>query len=382
MKSVSGNAGARITTKYPSEDTEAEISVENAVRRVQKFGNASLGVSIPKEWADARGIKAGSLLNLVFDDSGAIRIEPAEGNKEPSSSKCVVHADSCPEKMLERILIGCYITGYGTIIVDSKSGMTPEISSSVENVAEKLIGAAIVEQDSRRIVIACLVAPSEFPIMAMIRRLFLLSTMIVERTLENALTMSEKSLGAVQALEMEIDKLYRLILRLLLLAASDREVAKQSGVDDPRHTLGNRAIAASLESVGDIAEALSGYLYAASSSRKDQRKSDERILKLLSQFREMTSSAAKCLFEHDLKSASSALDNVLQLEKLCIDGITISGENRRSRQEKNEGEGIFDTLIFTGMRSIVREYELIIYVMMNRFIERPDQRFPYLEASV
>jgi hypothetical protein len=33
------------------------------------------------------------------------------------------------------------------------------------------------------------------------------------------------------------------------------------------------------------------------------------------------------------------------------------------------------------MKNIVREYEFIVQIMMNRFIENPSHKFPYVEIE-
>src|SRR2546426_11285520 len=55
-------------------------------------------------------------------------------------------------------------------------------------------------------------------------------------------------------MEIELGRLYWLVVRQLLLAASNRSVAAKIGVTEPRHLLGDRLAAATLENVGDLWE--------------------------------------------------------------------------------------------------------------------------------
>jgi phosphate uptake regulator len=359
-----------------------EISLEREVRRVQKLGNASLGISIPKEWATTKGIKAGSLLNMIFEENGNIVITPSANDLASSPTACILHADMCPDtEMIKRTIIGCYIAGYNTIRVESKSEISEDQAAKVMEAVERLTGVVVMEQDEKRIVIGCFISPPEFPILSMIRRLFLLSSLIVERTLENVLKSSEISRNSINAMEMEIDRLYRLILRLLLLGAKDREMAKQIGIEDPRHMLGDRAIAAALESVGDISEGLSNEILAAGFPRTGRGVYDESIRRILSMFRELSANTSKCLFEHDLKAASAALDSALALEEQCVSELKTVNTKIKEQTEHSKSADITGSLIFSGMKNIIREYEFIVQIMMNRFIENPSHKFPYVEIA-
>jgi phosphate uptake regulator len=362
-------------------ESEGEIGLEREIRKVQKLGNASLGISIPKEWAASKGITAGTLLDMIYEDNGDILLTLRGGGLQQYPTRCRIHADICPDpEMIRRIIIGCYVVGYDTIRIVSGTGITEEQYEKVRAAVDQLTGMTIMEQDEKQIVMTCIIKPPEFPIMSMIRRLFLLSSLIVERTLENAIRPTEAGSGIIETMELEIDRLYRLILRLLLLGARDREVARQIGIEDSRHMLGDRAIAAALESVGDLCESLIGQLQS-SSQPKHSANYDEAIERILSMFRELSSDTSRCLFEHDLKAASQALDNAGVLEEACVAEIKTA---HSESQPKNEKKGIAENvrpLIFSNMKNIVREYEFIVQIMMNRFIENPSHKFPYVEIE-
>src|SRR6266699_2019879 len=54
-------------------------------------------------------------------------------------------------------------------------------------------------------------------------------------------------------MEEEADRIYWMIIRQLLLAVTDRRVAKEVGIEGPMHVVGNRIIAKSLEQMADLA---------------------------------------------------------------------------------------------------------------------------------
>ena len=358
------------------------IILERDVRRVQKLGNASLGISLPKDWAVSRGIKAGSLLSMIIGDDGNLTLGEETLGSATFPVRCRIHANHCPEdRLIMRTIIGCYIVGYNTIDVSSDVELTTEQVRQVNMAVDRLTGVTVVEQTENNMLLECMVQPPRFPLMSMIKRLFFQSSAMVERMLESVMNSDGSALREVADMEMDVDKLYRLVLRLLLLGARDRDVAKQMGIEDSRHLLGDRAIAASLEFVADLSEELVNEIDAAGQHqpRKEQFKTETTAL--LSMFHELSVSTSSCLFERDLNAASAALDGAQALEKTCWEGMKSLQNRQKHEHAQREQLSVFYPLLYSGMRNIAKEYELIVQVMMNRFIEKPSAKFPYLEIE-
>jgi phosphate uptake regulator len=61
-----------------------------------------------------------------------------------------------------------------------------------------------------------------------------------------------EGLEEVSLIRAEIDELYWLILRQLLVALNRRELASEIGIESPLHASGNRVIAKTLDEIGNI----------------------------------------------------------------------------------------------------------------------------------
>ncbi len=367
-------------------ESTGESELERELRRLQRLGTASLGISIPKEWAKARGFKAGSLLNMTLSDDGNIVISPSDAGTPEFPAECTIHADSCPDaRLILRTIIGCYVVGYRTIRVVSSEELTGDQNEKVRLAVEMLTGVSVVDQSERQILLEIMIQPPNFPMMSMIRRLFSLSSSMVLKTLDSVLHPRSEMNAEILSMEMDIDRLYRLILRLLLLSARDKGLARQIGITDTRHLLGNRAISAGLESVGDLCEELIHEFSSMSPPVDEKDILNDEVAKLSSMFQRLSTSTSSCLFEHDLNAASEALDSASLLEKECWSGLKMirnGGRNRKKAEPHGEEDpGARYSLLFSGMRNIAREYELLVQVMMNRFIESPSPKFPYLEIG-
>lgn len=364
-----------------------EFDLERELRHLQRLGTASLGISIPKEWAKARGYRAGSLLNMTLSDDGNIVISPSDTETPGFPSSCTIHADSCPDaKLVLRAIIGCYVVGYSAIKVVSDSELTREQKEKVRLGVDMLTGVTAVEESGKHILLEIMIQPPNFPMMSMIRRLFSLSSAMVVKTLDNVSHPQAEAREEVSRMEMDVDRLYRLILRLLLLSARDKDIARQIGITDTRHLLGDRAIAASLEFVGDLCEELIQEFCSMPYTEDGSDAVHDEIGKLLSMFRGLSKSTSSCLFEHDLNGASEALDSVSLLEKECWSGMRMirkwDADRRRAAAQTAEDTGGLYQMLFSSMRNIAKEYELLVQVMMNRFIESPSPKFSYVETGL
>src|SRR5207244_12375276 len=81
----------------------------------------------------------------------------------------------------------------------------------------------------------------------------------------------------VARMEIEVHRLDWLVVRQLLLAASNRSVAAKIGVTEPRHLLGDRLTAATLENVGDLWEEMAAEIGPA--KRSGRAPSKEQVNK-------------------------------------------------------------------------------------------------------
>src|SRR2546427_2914810 len=85
-------------------------------RKVQKLGYSSLGVSLPKPWAESNGIQPGSVVNMSIEDDGTLRVRVGPFEENPTAAEATIDADSWsgPES-LTRLITGNYSVASTTI---------------------------------------------------------------------------------------------------------------------------------------------------------------------------------------------------------------------------------------------------------------------------
>ncbi len=292
--------------------------MERESRKVQKMGLSSLGISLPRDWTKEIGLEPGTLLTLSQEQDGSIRID-APGRRPVEERGCRIKADECKEpRILERVIIGNYLLGRDTIEIASRSSLTKESMEEAYYAVDKLTGVAIVEQSARSIVLESFVEPTKFPVRGLLRRLQYLAERMVKLSFRGITNPEEEALSDVRRLEEEVDRLYWLITRQLMVAAQDRVAGSQIGETDPRHIAGDMLIAAMLERVADVAMDLvrRGGEVALDPSGFPEDVS-RRFIALGDSVEALARDTMEAFFRGDVASASHVLEMVREAEEEC-----------------------------------------------------------------
>ncbi|HEY4673876.1 MAG TPA: phosphate uptake regulator PhoU [Nitrososphaerales archaeon] len=325
------------------------------IRKAQRAGYSTLVVSLPIKWVKEAGVKPGDSLALVEEQDGSLRVIPQLGLKKTAESLCVVNADLCTENLLTKVLIGEYMVGHETIQVVSKRPLKPEQLQVIRDATSKLIGVGVVEQTLNRVTLQSLVDPVKFPIYPSIRRLHAIIIAMFDSILHAISERETKYLKEVANMEKDVDRLYRLIVRQLILAAKDREMMKQVGVETPLNILGNRVVVKALEEVGDYAhfiatDALSSYI----------EKGNDAMLKKASPLISMTKTVAE-----------NALEAFLKKDAVAGGKASLDADN--AIKECQAAETVSLKVLLWNLIQAIRQYKSIAEITVNRALEESSE---------
>jgi len=219
-------------------------------RKVQEVGRGTLVISLPKAWAKKVGVKKGSILAIRETASGQLLIEPFWGEEKVPLSITIDCRGKSPDQV-EWALIGAYLIGYDTVEVVDKE-MRPEVKSAVRKVVRSLAGLEIVDEDSRRIVVDCLVDPSAVAPRTLLARKNAITISMHSDALRALVEGDKKLAEMVIDRDEEVDRLYFLMVRLLRTAIRDVKLANRFGLT-PVDCLDYRMAAKLVEFIGDHA---------------------------------------------------------------------------------------------------------------------------------
>ena len=298
-------------------------------RRVQKVGYNSLSISIPKQYVRDMNLKQGDSLLFREDSDGTLRLIPATKAREEAKATVRAELAGSPE-MLARLIVGAYALGYDTIEVTGREPLDHVTTNRVLNTVKRLRGMEVVESDARHIVAQSFIDPTRFPVDSLIKRLQMLVSGSLERVTESLDLKQTGSLDGVSSVKEEIDELYWLILRQLLVALNRRELASEIGIESPLHASGDRVSAKTLDEIGGIIQDMAQELARLRGLGTNLNPQVTTALrKLAAKAGEAFNTTVESLLTPDIKligNSLSLVEETTRLEKEITEEMLASGE--------------------------------------------------------
>jgi phosphate uptake regulator len=298
-------------------------------RKVQKVGYNSLSISIPKQYVNDMNLRPGDSLLFREDSDGTLRLIPS--TKSRGESRVTVRAElaGSPE-LLTKLVVGAYALGYDTIEVTGREPLDHVATERVLAAVKRLRGMEVVESDMRHIVARSFIDPTKFPVDSLVKRLQILVSRSLERVTRSLDLKQTGSLGEVAKVQEEIDELYWLILRQLLVALNRRELAAEIGIESPLHASGDRVSVKTLDEIGGIIQDIAEELVRLGElgTRADPAVT-ESVRRLAAKAGEAFNTTVESLLTPDIELIGKSLglvEETLELEKDVTKGMLGSQE--------------------------------------------------------
>lgn len=280
-------------------------------RKVQRVGQSTLAVSLPKQWVEEVELKRGDMVFFKHESDRSLRLMPsAMAKREATPRVHVINADQCSEpRMLERVIVGNYILGHDTMWIASSERLPSSHVEEIRQITSKLMGLAIMEETPNKILLQCSIDPLKFPIRTLVRRLYIIASTMHKEAIQALVDHNPGLAEDAIRRENEADTLYWLIVRLLLSSQKDRSIAEQIGVEDSHQITGNRTIAAYLERIADWGEIIAGDVVEIGKRGNDiEDHMVESISRISDLAYEVCSKAMRCLYAGDIRLANEAIE--------------------------------------------------------------------------
>lgn len=280
-------------------------------RKVQRVGQSTLAVSLPKRWAEEVNLKRGDTVFFKHESDHSLRLMPsALAERKAAPRVHVVNADQCSEpRMLERVIVGNYILGHDSIWITSTRRLRSSHVEETRGITSKLMGLAIMEETPNNILLQCSIDPVKFPVRTLMRRLYIIASTMHKEAVQALVDCNSELAEESIRRENEADTLYWLIVRLLISSQQDRSIAKKIGVEDMHQITGNRTIAAYLERIADWGEIIARDAVEIIERRDDI---EDYVIEGISRISELAydicSKAMRCLFANDIRLANEAIE--------------------------------------------------------------------------
>jgi phosphate uptake regulator len=178
-------------------------------RKVQRTGKSTFIVSLPKSWATKNGIQAGSIVYITQSENGDLMLSIDRSEREIKTKLDI--GDRAGEQ-LKRDIIGCYLGGYRSIEVSSKS-MTGAQKRDLHQIVNKLIGPEILEETVNKVIIQDLLSSEELAAEKALRRIRTVVKSMIQDALSSMLSGNQDLAWDVIQRDDDVDRLNLLIAR-------------------------------------------------------------------------------------------------------------------------------------------------------------------------
>lgn len=349
-------------------------------RKVQQVGSSTLIISLPRDWANEVSLKQGDVVTLEREEDGSIRIRPGMVRETSEPVKWVVDADLLTDKgFLSRVITGLYIIGNDTIQIEAKKELTPQHLAEIREVIQRLNGIGIVEQNLRRVVIQSFVDPTKFPLEGMLRRLHVITSAMQDAALIAFRERKPELAREVIHMEDEVDRLYWLVVRQILMAIRDRTVGKKIGLTSLLHVAGNRLVSKAMEKIGDYsADMAEQVLKIVDLGGGPEDGTIDRIYSYGQEVQKVYDATMRAFFALDARQANRSIEIVEELEKRHQELLAylLSKAIERAKGQHLEEELnllVAQRAIAWDLHQIARFCSTIAEVTINRTLEQPSR---------
>ncbi|MCI2414544.1 MAG: phosphate uptake regulator PhoU [Candidatus Aramenus sp.] len=339
------------------------------VRRVQKFGKSTLMVSLPAEWVKEVGLNPGESIYLEVDEDGSLKVYPPNLKSENASKEVkVVVKSTSPADLAGRTVYSLYVLGYDKITVESSNGpLNEEILRKVKDAVRSLIGLEIISQDLTTIQIQSFLDPTKYNMNSLINRLSNTLKQMLHYLNLGIKEASRTFLQEVVELEKEVDRLYYLSLRQLLIAQVNRSLAYMIGVKRIQ-IVGNRILMKAIEEAADeISDAANDLLSLHPEDLEAIKSSWDKIDMLIDQTSVVIDHVIKVLGKEDVKLVNEVIDELETLRRVLITEA-IGIEEKIGKLNSQRALVVTRTLNLR-LYNAIRRMEPIAEIAFNRSIE-------------
>uniref|UniRef100_A0A7C3SKJ1 AbrB/MazE/SpoVT family DNA-binding domain-containing protein n=1 Tax=Thermofilum pendens TaxID=2269 RepID=A0A7C3SKJ1_THEPE len=315
------------------------------VRRVQLTGGSTYIVSIPKEWANMVGIEKGSQVVLQLEPDGSIRLRPSARKPQVPLEAEVRAGEGVSRGAVIREVLSKYLLGYKSIRVRIEREDVELRKMLREVMVSKLIGAEVMHEDSRELVIQVLVNVEDIPVPDVITKMRDAAQSMMEDPI--AFMKGEREdidLEEVAARDDIVDKLYFYGLRQLYSAVRGFAGLEDIGMSRLEEILPHAMVLKNLERVSDHAAFIARTLSQTPRKSLEWGELAEAAEVVVTFFRR----SVDAFLTRDRSAANRLLD---------VDAEQLREQDRELTNRLLKG---YDTSLLVSIRAILGSYRRIV----------------------
>ena len=296
-------------------------------RKVQKTGYNSLSLTLLKQWTANQKIQHGDTLYCREEDDGTMRLIPGNLAQELDrkiESYYEIALDSYREPVpIGQMIISNYIMGRNHIAITSSQKLSNRQLGEIRSTMNHLMGMGIMEENSHQVALQVALDRTQFTLSSLLKRFYQLIALMLTEAIESIAHLDQEAARNVIQREIEADKLYWLIARLIHTTRPRRTGIDTRVVESTMELMGNRAVARDIGVIGDSAEAIATEVIRMRELGlpPPPKQVYEKILEIHGETESLLREAMAALLSRDLAMAKQALSRQVKTrsgnEALC-----------------------------------------------------------------
>jgi len=217
-------------------------------RKVQVTGGSTYTVSIPKKWATANDVSAGSIVEF-HSEQDLLLLSPR--SKEDRVEGALDISGMAENGELRRAVMTMYVNGFDVIRLEA-ARITAKQRRVIREAVQGLVGLEVIEETGDHVVLQDLLDSSELSVHNAITRMQLVSLTMLADAVEALVTDDDDLAQDVKERDDDVDRLWYMISRVFRTVLRNPTAANEIGF--PRDTCFDfQSSARQLERVADHA---------------------------------------------------------------------------------------------------------------------------------
>ncbi|ELZ08453.1 phosphate uptake regulator PhoU [Halovivax asiaticus JCM 14624] len=194
-------------------------------RKVQVTGGSTYTVSLPKEWATANGVDAGSTVEFYPED-GALLLTP---RRESSHQEGTMDVTDITDEQLTRAVMTMYVSGFDLIRLTADR-VTTDQRRAIRDATQNLVGVEVLSETTDSVVIQDLLDSAELSIVNAVSRMRLIAESMLEDAVTAIVENDDDIAHDVIQRDDDVDRLFLVVSRIFRATLRSPTAAESLGV--------------------------------------------------------------------------------------------------------------------------------------------------------
>ena len=194
-------------------------------RKVQVTGGSTYTVSLPKGWATANGVEAGSTVAFYPEDDALLLTPRQEGDHQEGT----LDVTDLAGDQLTRAVMTMYVSGFDIIRLEADR-ITTDQRRAIRDATQSLVGVEILEETTDSVVIQDLLDSAELSIVNAVSRMRLIAESMLEDAVTALVDNDDDVARDVIERDDDVDRLFLVVSRTFRATLRSPTAAEALGV--------------------------------------------------------------------------------------------------------------------------------------------------------